>query len=277
MRAETSIAEAGQRLVDAGISNGSQEARWMLGGLLSASQPCCGGSEIPLEVLKVFEEQVERRANGEPLQYIMGTAAFHCVELAVGPGVLIPRPETEQLVEIALRHCDEKADVLDLCTGSGAIALAMARQRPQARFTGVDISEEALKYARQNKAALGLNNVEFLQGDLFAPLPSGTLYSLITANPPYVSEADYAGLDAVVHDYEPRLALVAEEDGLAVIRRIAMGAGRYLRPGGVLISEIGDEQGSRAVEIFEKEGFKEVRVLADYSGLDRFVIGVNRL
>ena len=266
------IAEAGQHLVDAGISNGVQEARWMLGEILSASQPCCGGCELPLEVQKTFEEQVERRAHGEPLQYVMGTAAFHCIELSVGPGVLIPRPETEQLVEIALKHCGENAHVLDLCTGSGAIALAMAKQRPNAHFTGVDISEEALAYARKNQVALGLNNVDFLQGDLFAPLPTGAWFSLITANPPYVSEAEYAGLEPVVHDYEPRLALVAEEDGLAIIRRIAMEAGNYLAAGGCLITEIGDEQGSRAAEIFRHKHFERVQVLKDYSDKERFVI-----
>ncbi len=249
----------------------------MLGGILSVFQPCCGGCDIPVEVQRAFEKQVERRAQGEPLQYVMGSAAFHCVELAVGPGVLIPRPETEQLVEIALKHCPENAEVLDLCTGSGAIALAMAKQRPATRFTGVDISEEALNYARKNRAELGLDNVEFLQGDLFAPLPSGVRYALITANPPYVSEADYEGLEAVVHDYEPRLSLVAEEDGLAVIRRIAEGAGDFLLPGGCLISEIGDEQGSRAADVFKKAGFEKVQVLADYSGHDCFVIGFNRL
>ena len=277
MRAETMIAEAGQRLVDAGISNGSQEARWMLGEIVSASQPCCGGCELPLDVQRTFEGQVERRVHGEPLQYVMGTAAFHCIELAVGPGVLIPRPETEQLVEIALKHCGENAQVLDLCTGSGAIALAMAKQRPKAHFTGVDISEEALAYACKNKAALRLDNVEFLQGDLFAPLQTETRYALITANPPYVSETDYTGLEAVVHDYEPRLALVADEDGLAVIRRIAERAVDYLLSGGCVISEIGDEQGSRAAEIFKKTGLEKVQVLADYSGHDRFVIGFNRL
>ena len=265
------------RLVNAGISNGSQEARWMLGGLLSASASCMGGCELPLDVQRAFERQVERRTHGEPLQYVMGSVAFHCIELAVGPGVLIPRPETEQLVEIALKHCSANADVLDLCTGSGAIALAMAKQRPATHFTGVDISEEALDYARKNRAELGLDNVEFLQGDLFAPLPSDGRYALITANPPYVSEADYAGLEAVVHDYEPRLALVAEEDGLAVIRRIAEGARDYLLPGGCLISEIGDEQGKRTAEVFKKVGLEKVQVLADYSGKDRFVMGFNRL
>ncbi len=272
MRAETMIAEAGQHLVDAGISTGFQEARWMLGGILSAAQPCSGGCELPLEVQKTFEMQLERRANGEPLQYVMGTAAFHCIELTVGPGVLIPRPETEQLVEIALKHCCENAHVLDLCTGSGAIALAMAKQRPNARFTGVDISEEALAYARKNQTSLGLNNVEFLQGDLFAPLLDDSRFSLITANPPYVSEADYAGLETVVHDYEPRLALVAAEDGLAIIRRIAIEAGNYLTAGGCLITEIGDEQGSRAAEFFMHEHFERVQVLKDYSDKERFVI-----
>ncbi|MBR4676356.1 MAG: peptide chain release factor N(5)-glutamine methyltransferase [Victivallales bacterium] len=274
MRAETMIADAGQCLVDAGISNGRQEARWIMGGIVSVLSPCCGGCELSVEVQKAFEKQVERRVQGEPLQYVMGSAAFHCIELAVGPGVLIPRPETEQLVELALKQCPANAEVLDLCTGSGAIALAMAMQRPNARFTGVDISEEALCYARQNKSRLGTLNVEFLQGDLFAPLPAGTKYTLVTANPPYVSEKDYDNLEPVVRVYEPRQALLAEENGLAVLRRIAEGVGRVLVDGGFVISEIGDEQGRAVKTIFQEANLQNVQVLKDYSEKDRFVVAV---
>ena len=245
-----------------------------MGGIVSVLSPCCGGCELSVEVQKAFEKQVERRVQGEPLQYVMGSAAFHCIELAVGPGVLIPRPETEQLVELALKQCPANAEVLDLCTGSGAIALAMAMQRPNARFTGVDISEEALCYARQNKSRLGTLNVEFLQGDLFAPLPAGTKYTLVTANPPYVSEKDYDNLEPVVRVYEPRQALLAEENGLAVLRRIAEGVGRVLVDGGFVISEIGDEQGRAVKTIFQEANLQNVQVLKDYSEKDRFVVAV---
>ena len=246
----------------------------MLGGFLSVFQPCCGGCDIPVEVQRAFEKQVERRAQGEPLQYVMGSAAFHCIELAVGPGVLIPRPETEQLVELALKKCPANAEVLDLCTGSGAIALAMAMQRPNAHFTGVDISEEALCYARQNKNRLGALNVEFLLGDLFAPLPAGTRFALVTANPPYVSEKDYENLEPVVREFEPRQALLAEENGLAVLRRIAEGVESFLVDGGFVISEIGDEQGRAVKRIFQEVNLQDVQILKDYSEKDRFVVAV---
>ena len=244
----------------------------MMAEIISQHPLCHGGCELPEECFQSFSSQLERRLRGEPLQYVMGSAAFHCIELVVGSGVLIPRPETEQLVEIALGICATDARVLDLCTGSGAIALAMATKRPQAHFTGVDISEEALGYARLNQKRLGLANVDFLHGDLYSPLPQGQGYSLITANPPYVSEGDYAGLESVVRDYEPKLALLAGADGLAVIRRIAERAGEFLEPGGSILSEIGEEQGRAVQEIFQRAHFRNVRILKDYSEKERFVM-----
>ncbi|MBO4344421.1 MAG: peptide chain release factor N(5)-glutamine methyltransferase [Victivallales bacterium] len=306
MNTETTIAEGARLLEAAGIENGRQEARWLMSQLMCEIPPCsvpCP-ADLPEWLLEEYDRRLRRRVGGEPLQYIMGSAEFYNVELLVGPGVLIPRPETEQLVEIALTLAEnaltlaengEAQDssvaahscavggsvaahscaVCDLCTGSGAIALAIAKALPGATVTGIDISAAALAYAQKNKERLALANVSFLHGDLFAPLPAGSRFGLITANPPYVSEGDYAALEPVVRDYEPALALLGGKDGLDVLRRIAATARDYLLPGGVFISEIGDEQGLAAKQLFEENGFKKVEIRRDYSGKERFAIAVN--
>ena len=288
MNTETTIAEGAKLLEAAGIENGRQEARWLMSQLMCEIPPCsvpCP-ADLPEWLFEEFDRRLKRRIGGEPLQYIMGSAEFYDVELLVGPGVLIPRPETEQLVEIALTLAENgeaqnssvvahSCAVCDLCTGSGAIALAIAKAMPTAMVTGIDISAAALAYAQKNKERLALANVSFLHGDLFAPLPAGSRFALITANPPYVSEGDYAALEPVVREHEPALALIGGKDGLDVLRRIAASARGFLLPGGVFISEIGDEQGQAAKELFEANGFPKVETRRDYSGKDRFVIAVN--
>lgn len=276
MRIETLLAETSRLLIESGISNGSQEARWLLSQLLQEqpiqAQPCSSGTELPPPLEQLFRQRVQRRVNGEPLQYIMGTAEFHCVELDVGPGVLIPRPETEQLVEIALDLYPGHGPVCDLCTGSGAIALALAKQLPKTQFTGTDISLEALTWAERNKAKLALPNASFLHGDLFSPIAPETQFSLITANPPYVSQGDYDTLEPVVKDYEPKLALVAENGGMAVLERIAEQARHFMLPSAWIICEIGEEQGKGASDTFAGKGYANIRIKKDYAGKDRFVL-----
>ncbi|MBR0458830.1 MAG: peptide chain release factor N(5)-glutamine methyltransferase [Victivallales bacterium] len=256
---------AGAQLLEAGIENGLQEARWIFSQSLRDARD--GASFASL-----FQSRVSERAKGRPLQYVLGTAEFYNVELEVGPGVLIPRPETERLVELVLEWY-AGGDILDLCTGSGAIALALAKELPSTHVTAVDISAEALAYAKRNLARLELKNVTLLEGDLFAPVPQGKRFGLIVSNPPYVSEEEFASVDAVVREYEPRLALVAEEDGLAVLRRIATGGREFLNPGGCLFCEMGETQGERAASIFRESGLKKVEVLRDYAGRERFVTG----
>ena len=276
MNTETCITEGAALLEAAGIENGRQEARWLFSQLMCEIPPCSTPcpSDIPEWLLEEFNKRLKRRISGEPLQYIMGSAEFYNVELLVGPGVLIPRPETEQLVEIALKHFNG-GTVCDICTGSGAIALAIAKERPDATVIGTDISAKALSYAQKNRELLALSNASFLLGDLFTPLPEGSRFSLITANPPYVSAAEYDNLEPVVHDYEPQMALLGGVDGLDILRRIAATARQYLEPGGTLISEIGEEQGTSARELFIANGFPNVSVAKDYSGKDRFVITIN--
>jgi release factor glutamine methyltransferase len=275
MRAESLIAEAGTALRALGIDNGSQEARWLLLHVLGAHPerpPGCGGAPLDPEVEHAFRELLRRRLGGEPLQYIMGTAEFYGLELAVGPGVLIPRPETERLVDFALASWREGGAVCDLCTGSGAIALALAHERRALTVVyATDLSAVALGYAQRNAARLGLP-VIFALGDLFAPLPPEPRFQLVTANPPYVSPAAYAVLPSEVKDHEPRSALWAAEEGLAMVRRIARESPPRLLPGGVVLCEISCEKGAAAAAAFVGAGFRPVEIRQDYTERDRIVV-----
>ncbi len=271
------LTAAGVRLLAAArIDNAEQECRWILADLLATGAGDLAlhpEREIPEPVANRFHSLVARRAAGEPLQYVMGTVEFHGLTLLVGPGVLAARSETELLVDFALR-CQLPGPICDLCTGSGAIALALAAERPETRIYGVDISPQALAYAQKNRELLKLDQVEFFLGDLFAGLPAGTgPFAIVTANPPYVSEAEYASLDPSVKDYEPALALVSGADGLDLLRRIAAATPDWLLPGGMLICEIGCDQGKAAAAIVAAAGFTMVEILPDYAGRDRFVTG----
>lgn len=266
--------EIRRRLTQAGIPNADQEARWILrdvlnlapGELFIAPERC-----PPAEAVAGVRDCVTRRSAGEPLQYILGTAEFFGLTLQVGPGVLVPRPETERLVEVALAG-PAHGPICDLCTGSGAVALALATNLPQPcpPVVGIDLSEQALWFARRNARALGCESVEWRQGDLFAPV-ADRRFALITCNPPYVTEDEYERLPPVVHNYEPAVALCAGADGLSCIRRLAAEAPAHLLPGARLVCEIGAAQGRPARELFREAGFPRVDVIQDYTGRDRIV------
>ena len=275
MRIATAISEARRRLEEGGVENAGQEAGWLVSQLLGDNPiaiPCSTGAEFPPHLQTELDQRVQRRIDGEPLQYIMGDVDFHCINLLVGPGVLIPRPETEQLVDLALDHLAIDGPVLDLCTGSGAIAFAVAASRPSRTVYGTDISKEALSWAEKNRRRLKADNVTLLEGDLFRPLPQDLRFALVTANPPYVSTDEYETLEPVVKGHEPRLALVAEEDGLAILRRIAEEAFDRLLPDGWLICEIGDRHGPRINDILQNLHYSIVMVKKDFAGRDRFAI-----
>jgi release factor glutamine methyltransferase len=220
---------------------------------------------------------MQRRISGEPFQYIVGSAEFHTIELAVGPGVLIPRPETEELVERALkivREVPAGSRVLDLCTGSGAIPLAMSAIRPDLDYTGIDISPLALEWAEKNRRRLQPPNCRFLLGDLCAPLGTPEpRYVLVTANPPYIAPDEYRELPGEVKDYEPRLALEAEAEGLELEKKCALQAMEFLLPGGAVLLEIGESQGPAMKEFMESAGFAGAIVHKDMAGRDRIVEG----
>ncbi len=225
--------------------------------------------------LTAYRERVKRRLAREPVAYITGAKEFWSLALQVTRDVLIPRPETELLVESALERLDapgEGSVVVDVGTGSGAVALAVKKERPAAAVTGTDLSGEALDVARRNAEAHGLE-IMLLQGDLLDALPDGEAPTLILSNPPYVADGDQADLAPEIRDWEPRGALFAGPDGLAVIRRLAEQAFERLAAGGWLMVEIGCGQGEAASGLLAEAGFAEVDVRKDLAGLDRVVLG----
>jgi release factor glutamine methyltransferase len=219
-----------------------------------------------------FLALIERRAAGEPVAYILGRKGFWTLELGVSPAVLVPRPETELLVERALAlHPDGDARVADLGTGSGAIALALASARPRWRIVATDVSADALAVARANAAALGLERVQMLQGDWLECL-AGRTFDLLLSNPPYVA-ADDPALGQPELTREPRLALVAAEGGLADLRRILAAAPAHLEPGGWLLLEHGAGQAAAVAGALVARGFAQVRSHRDLAGRERMTEG----
>ena len=222
---------------------------------------------VSAEACDAFARLLEQRRAHVPVAYLLGQREFFSLTLEVGPGVLVPRPETELIVETALSVIpdDSPAQVLDLGTGSGAIALAIKHERPCVGVTAVDSSEEALAIARRNAATLGLD-VQFAESDWFSAVESGEL-DLIVANPPYVRSDDPALAIALRH--EPAVALDGGRDGLDAIRVIVATAIRHLAPGGYLLVEHGDDQGEASRKLAEQTGYRDVRTLQDLAGRDR--------
>lgn len=229
--------------------------------------------ELDAAAMRVFDALQRRRAAGEPVAYIVGRRGFRQFDLAVTPDTLIPRPETELLVELALERVpvDAAWRLGDLGTGSGAIALAIAGERPLAHVVATDASEAALAVARGNAAALGIDNVEFRRGDWLAPL-AGEPCDLIASNPPYIAEGD-PHLARGDLRFEPAAALASGADGLDAIRAIAAAAPACLRAGGWLLVEHGLEQGAAVRALFEGAGFRDVVTQRDLEDRDRVTAG----
>lgn len=234
---------------------------------------------LTLDERSRLREAVRRRGAGEPLQYVTGEVAFRHIVVKVRPGVLIPRPETEVLVDSALHAVDAaiadrgEALVADVCTGSGCIALSIAYERPEVRVFATDISAEAVDLARENAERLGLSDrVSVLAGDLFSALPAEYLGRLdvVVSNPPYIPTADLAALPGEVADFEPYLALDGGPDGLAVYRRILSEAGGWLRPGGFLAVELDVSRVKTAAREASK-WYEGVEIVSDLTGRDRIV------
>jgi len=225
-----------------------------------------------------LREGVARRAAGEPLQYITGAAPFRHLELKVTPAVLIPRPETEVLVDLALAELRgspmlrRRLSVLDLCTGSGCIALSLIHEAG-VDVTATDLSPEALAIARENAEALGYGEqLDLRQGDLFDALAPDERFDLILSNPPYVQQADRDALPREVVDFEPPLALFSGEDGLDAFRRIITAAPRHLAANGVIIMELNADMSMRAMqEAVKLKMYETIDVLPDLTGRLRFV------
>ncbi|HVG57179.1 MAG TPA: peptide chain release factor N(5)-glutamine methyltransferase [Hyalangium sp.] len=227
------------------------------------------------EELATFRSLIERRMAGEPTQYLTGVKEFYNRPFKVDARVLIPRPETELLVEAALHALpkDAPSRALDVCTGSGCIAISLAAERPQASVLATDLSPEACALARENAEALGVGaRVTVSQGDLFAPVPEDARFQLVVSNPPYIASWEIPELSAEVRR-EPHLALDGGQDGLAVIRRVIEGARRYLLPGGLLAMEIGETQGTAVRELLQAAGYQNARVEKDLERRERLAFG----
>jgi len=228
---------------------------------------------LDAQQLSAFDELLQCRLTGEPVAYIVGEREFWSLPLKVSPTTLIPRPDTERLVEIALDKAMQiEGEILDLGTGTGAIALALASELPQRQVTGIDLKEDAQKLAQSNAHALNLTNTHFLSGSWFEPLASGTEFALIVSNPPYIEKEDPHLTQGDVR-FEPLSALVADEKGLADIKHIATQARHYLIENGWLMFEHGFEQGESVRELLQALGYDQVATYKDYGDNDRVTIG----
>lgn len=278
------IFEATQRLEEAGIPSARLDAEVLLAFLLRCDRLAFfKNPENPIskEQRAALDRLIERRTGGEPVAYITGRKAFWSFVLDVDPGVLIPRPDTEVIVEEALAVLRQESwrrpRILDIGTGSGAIALALACEAPGAFITATDISEAALQTARKNAAALKLNHsIAFLQGDLFEPVDG--LFDLIVSNPPYIGADEYQSLPAGVKSFEPEEALRAGQTGLEFYEKLIYQAHGYLAENGWLLLEIGARQKQEVRAIYEahQDFYERIDVREDYAGLPRVIKGRRR-
>lgn len=269
------------RLNAAGIDNSRRDAEVLLQHALGVGREALvGGAHGTIDSRKaeLYNRLLQRRLNREPVAYIVGEREFWSLDLQVTGDVLIPRPETELLVEIALELARRRGPgaplrVLDVGTGSGAIAIALASELVRAEILATDISERALQVARANAECHHLGDrIRFACGDLFGALAADACFDLIVSNPPYIRAGDIAALEPEVSRYEPRLALDGGADGLDFYRRMAAQARRYLDRDGVLLLEIGAGTGATVKQIFQRAGgWSAIAVTDDYAGHERVV------
>lgn len=240
-----------------------------------------GDREVSDSIGEEFLRLTYKRQSGYPIQYILGEKEFMGIDFMVEDGVLIPRADTETLVEYIIKYIErqykgEDLRVLDLGFGSGAISLSIAYYCKNANVYGVDISEDAYRIANTNKDRLGLEKAVFLKGNLFKALETNNIdgkFNIIVSNPPYIESNVIDTLDIGVKEFEPRIALDGGRDGLDFYREISFRARDYLAPNGLLIYEIGYNQGESVKEMFENNGFRDISILKDLSGNDRVVLG----
>ncbi len=269
-----SALEQGVRSLSLHSDSPQLDAEVLLSGVLEIGRAAliARGSDVLADPdQQVYRELLERRRSGTPVAYLTGRREFWSLPLKVTPAVLVPRPETERLVEVALEHLPKSAEraVLDLGTGSGAVALAIASERPLARVVGVDVSPGALGVARDNVRSLALPNVTFRLGSWFDAVP-GELFDVVVANPPYVADDDPA-LAALAA--EPALALIAGPTGLDALEAIITEAPQHLSRGGWLLLEHGSTQEHAVAKLLERRGFGGITCHSDYSGLPRVTRG----
>lgn len=228
-----------------------------------------------------FLNLIDRRALGEPISYIFKEKEFMGIDFLVEQGVLVPRPETEGLVEYIIdyieeKHKKEKINILEIGVGTGAIALSIGKACKDAEILGIDIEDRPIKVANKNLDRLELENVVFRKSDLFENVSEDEKFSIIVSNPPYIKTDLIDKLQIDVRDFEPRLALDGGSDGLDFYRRISLKAKKHLLHGAMLIYEIGFDQGKTVKEILLKEGYKDISLIKDFQGLDRIVLAFKK-
>ena len=261
------------RLTEAKVPEAELDARLLLEEVCGTDRNDLlvhGDKEVPPEQCDRYVEYIQRRQKREPLQQITGYQEFMGLRFKVTPDVLIPRQDTETLVEEVMRYLHDGMHLLDMCTGSGCILLSLLKYSNDCEGTGCDISEPALKVAEENAKELSLN-ASFVQSNLFENI-SGK-YEFIVSNPPYIPTGVIPTLMEEVRDHEPVSALDGREDGLYFYREIVEKAGEYLYPGGMLFFEIGYDQAEKVSSLMREAGYQEVTVCKDLAGLDRVVYG----
>lgn len=280
------LEEGREELEKAGVADWALDARYLLMAafdldlaslLVKQERQILPGDESE-EKTRCYRQMIGRRAGRAPLQQILGEQEFMGLLFRVNEHVLTPRQDTETLVELVLRERpDPSQSVLDLCTGSGCIALSLARLGGYRRVWASDLSEEALKVAEENAKGLLKDPAEskadfrLLKSDLFEGIPKEERFDILTSNPPYIPTEVIEGLEPEVRDHEPRMALDGDEDGLKFYRILAAEAGGFLNPGGAIYLEIGWDQGAKVEELLRQAGFQEIRTVKDLAGKDRVV------
>lgn len=271
------LSEGIETLQNEGIAEAALDARLLLEYTASVSRawllmhyddPVDGGQK------ESYVNLIARRAEHIPLQQLTGSTGFMGLSFEVNEHVLIPRQDTETLVEEAMRELFDGMRILDMCTGSGCILLSLLHYSNDTKGVGVDLSEDALTVARRNARLLGLEERAcFWRSDLYEGLKDSEKFDMLVSNPPYIREEEYAGLMPEVRDHEPYMALVAPEEGLSFYRRILEKAPQYLNRGAYVMFEIGCEQGEAVASMMRDAGYADVTVVKDLSGLDRVVRG----
>lgn len=262
-----------RRLCEAGIEEADLDARLLLEYVCGTDRNTLlvhGDRMVSEKECSLYEACIEKREKRIPLQYITGEQEFMGLKFKVNENVLIPRQDTEILVEEALRNLHDGMSILDMCTGSGCILLSLMQYSNDCEGTGVDISEKALEVAKENAVCFSKDPV-FLRSDLFEKVEGK--YDMIVSNPPYIPTETIPKLMDEVKEHEPVMALDGKEDGLYFYREIIGQAGEHLNRGGKLFFEIGCDQAEEVSELLENAGYKEVEVVKDFAGLDRVVFG----
>ena len=263
-----------EQLQKAGITDAELDARLLLEFICHTDRNALyahGDQEIEDEKMQDFLQLIEKRAVHIPLQHLTGEQNFMGLDFLVNEHVLIPRQDTEILVEEIMRDLHDGIRILDMCTGSGCILLSLLHYSNDCSGVGVDVSEDALVVARQNADRLAEKQAVFIQSDLFEKLEGS--FDLIVSNPPYIRSQEIAGLMPEVREHEPHLALDGKDDGLHFYREIIKGAMPHLKRGGQLFFEIGYDQGEAVQALLAANGYTEIAVVKDYAGLDRVVYG----